>query len=352
MKPNISMVICVAFLCLVFGASSVSGQTDTPVPQLKGEVVFTVPWGDVWGKLRLEKDMSEGWDEGPEAMLVSSTRELYIYNGSTRRLHKFALDGKFITGGEIGRDVGVDNLTVGSVKSGARPIVVFDQFGYIGTLDKLADKPGPVIVTQRAKGAVLERTHVSRVLVGRGKVYVEERGIQDEMSYVRCYEGSYYHRRFEIVDLTFAEIWYYGLELDRGCDKLYSPAVNQVVIQRIDPAEATVLKEITLTLPDLNDKLERWHLLGAAEGQASRPAVFYFNKHEKPWANDLIHIISEDGQVIGTAKVAIPGSTDTTKPFGRGLNHLLTVSWDGILYLGIPDTNGLVIVRYKLPGRG
>lgn len=354
----LSLASMICFLTLI-GLVTIAGaasQTTPTFPQLKGEVVFTIPWGNEWGKLKFvgEGELSEATYEGPEAMLVSPARDIYVYDGIPRRLHKFAADGKFITGGEIGKGVGVEGLTYGPVRTAGagRPIIVFDQFGYIGILDKLMDKPGPVKSTELARGAIAEGTNVIRVLVGAGGVYVEERGLRDKMPYVRLYDGASYDQRFEVVDLTFAEMYYYGLELDRGIDKLYSPAANQVVVHRIDPAETTVMKKITLTLPELSDKRARWCLLGAAEGpDPNGPALFYFNNHGKPWADDLIHVVSEDGKVIGTAKVAIPDGEDRGRYLKRW-NHFLSVHWSGTLYMGIPDKNGFVVVRYKLPGRG
>ena len=116
-----------------------------------------------------------------------------------------------------------------------------------------------------------------------------------------------------------------------------------MALQRIDGAEGKVDKEITVELPDLQDKRGRWHLIGTG-GDPLQP-TFYFAEHRPVFADDEIYVW-QNGKVIGTAKVTIPGE-ETRSRYLRSWRHLVSVRYNGDLYLGIAGEKGFAIVRYS-----
>ncbi|MDO8683293.1 MAG: hypothetical protein Q7N50_07430 [Armatimonadota bacterium] len=347
MKPTTSSgIACFALIALFCLAGAAFGQATSPLPELAGEVMFTIPWGEDWGKLKFisEKDLSEATYSGPEAMFVAG--DIYLYDPIPRRLSKFGADGKFLTGAQLtGGGLPIRWMGEGPSSKGAIPILTFDGFDYMGKLDELPATPGPLSLTQIKSAAFAVRTRVHRVGAIKHSIFVEQSGSSDIMPYICQYGEDRLYRRFEAVDLTPLYPWYYALALDYGCAKLFSPVPNQVVLQQIDASEGTVVKESILTLPEVMDKADRWHLVGATRTDGG--TVFLFTRRWPVWADDLIYVISEKGIVIGTAKVAVPGGIERGQ-YLKSWNHHVSVMMNG-LYIGVPENKGFTIVRYKIP---
>ena len=169
------------------------------------------------------------------------------------------------------------------------------------------------------------------------------------MPYVQCYNGDRYRRRFNATDLVPLTPRYYALALDRNGTGLYTNADGQLVVQEIDGYEARVSKEIPIDPPAQVGKGSRWTLMGA--GARGLETVFFLATHSYPAPDEQIYLVSERGNMLGTAKAALPGGKDP----GRYLKHwnrLTAVNYHGDLYVAIPDDTGLVVVRYKLPAAG
>jgi hypothetical protein len=320
---------------------------------LTGETIFTILWGDGWGQLKFipESQLNEGMYYGPAVMGVGPDGNIYVYDPVPRRLQSFLPGGKFDTGAEFGPGLGnVVTVVFGGSKPGDRPpIFVADDRGYIAELNKFGPQAGPASYTQVVKSAVRDGMRLYRLGAATlGPKYVQEGGFR-EVPYIQCYDGDRYLRRFNATDLVALSSRYYSLDLDRQGEALYVNSKGQLVVQEIDANEAEILREIPLTLPQLGEKQARWHMIGA--GVRGLEHVFFFAPHWPVGPDDEICIVSEKGNALGTAKVAIPGGKDR----GRYLklwHHLAAVDFFGNLYLAIPDDKGLAIVRYKLPAAG
>lgn len=98
-----------AVMMLVFAISALAAEPT----ELKGELLFTIPWGNDWGQIRYvaQEELSESTYDGPEAMVVMPGGYIYIYDGP-QRLHKFSSDGKFQTGVQFSRDTEIKGLAI------------------------------------------------------------------------------------------------------------------------------------------------------------------------------------------------------------------------------------------------
>lgn len=321
-------------------------------PELSGELVFTIPWGDKWGTLKFisEAELSEAMYTGPSAMAVTPTGQVYIYDEWTRRLQRFNAQGALMGGAQFDRKVpGITFIALGRQRpDGSQPIVlVSDNNRYIGRLSQLPEKPGPASPSQLLKGSIAPGTMIYRVgVLNFASLFVEEGGMSEALSYIRQFDGDSYRQRYEAVDLVPWGPWYYALASDRTATKLYQPAEGQLTVLQIDGGEGGVTKEITIAAPPLEDKRLRWHLIGAGGGRGAEQ-VFFLAKHWPVWADDEIYAVFGDS-ILGYAKVAVPGVEEKDR-YLELWTHFACVADNGNLYLGIPSKKGFAVVRYKAP---
>jgi len=343
-------ILC-TMLVLIFFAFSFAGFS-APVA-LTGEIAFTIPWGEGWGRLTFipEAELGEGMYYGPSAMVVAPDGSLYVYDPAMRRIQSFDPGGKFITGAELGPGIGsVVSLTFGPDKSGSLPaLIVADDSGYIAKLDKFGPDPGRASCTQLLKGIICDGWILSGVGAATpGATFVQGRGTF-EVPYILCYDADRYRRRFNATDLVPLTPRYYALALDRNGTGVYTSADGQFVIQEIDGYEMQVSREIPINPPAPIVKGRRWTLIGASA--RGLETVFFLATHSNPAPDEQIYLVSETGNVLGMAKAAIPGGKNP----GQYLRHwmrLTSVNYHGDLYVAIPDDKGLVVVRYKPPALG
>lgn len=316
--------------------------------EMNGEVLYTIPWGDDWGQLKLvsAEELSEATYSGPSAMLATAGGDVYIYDTETRRLQRFSKDGKFSAGAQFPQWFSEPEQMVlcRPTPQGTQPLILvcYDQ---VFQLEKLDAQPGAASLTEPLKGALAARTRVLRVGAASWTLYVEECGRDDRIPYVRRYEGARYVRRFEITELVSYASWYYGLAVDCDTGVLQSPA-GELSLKEIAASEGTIDRTIMLRLPDIEDKRLRWHLIAA--GSLAEQKLFFFVKRLSVRSDEEVLVVTESGETHATARLTLPNGLNQDSQF-RQWNRLVSVTEMGDLYFGLPTDTGFAVVRYRLP---
>lgn len=322
--------------------------------EMRSTVLFTIPWGDSWGNIKYVpvEQLSEADYRGPSAMLADTRGGIYILDAWQRRLQRFGPKGQWEACAQLPANIGeIECMVLGSTTDGDdATVVVADDAGYIASIDKMGKTADAARTTQMLKGVIASGTTVHRIGANSpGGIFVEESGIGDRLPYVRYFDlGGVYDHRIEVVDLVYSSPYYYGLALDRTASALYAnPESGSLMLREIDAGAGggVVRTEIPINIPQIKDKGSRWHLIGSGRLYGS---VFYLSKSYPISAGAEVYAVTEKGDVVGVAKVGIPGQTDSDS-YLKHWRHLTSVAWNGDMYLGIPSKQGFVIVKYDSP---